>query len=137
MQTHEIAEEKDMFIISPVEEIVWKSYPQIENLLVRFVGGDKKILINMSRVNFIDSQGVVFLLRVRRLVEINGGYFAMYGLTENVDNVLTKLQLKRLLNVMSNAEVCFERMAKMGTNNGNIIRVDFDPVESARIPVSA
>jgi anti-anti-sigma regulatory factor len=64
----------------------------------------------MDNVDFIDSIGVVFLLRMRELIEGNGGFFAMYNLKEGVERVLRRLRLEKILHVFKSAEECFASM---------------------------
>ena len=68
------------------------------------------VAFNMSDVDFIDSIGLVFLLRMREITETKGGSFAIYNLRPRVDRVLKRLNLSRILNIIESAEDYFSGM---------------------------
>ncbi len=91
-------------------ELTSRCYPAFEEKLKNECKNGKKIIFIMDEVDFIDSIGVVFLLRMRELVEGNGGFFAMYNLKSYVERVLRRLRLEKVLHVYKSAEECFASM---------------------------
>lgn len=118
MEKYSIVKEKDMFVVQPEGDIACRSYSEFEkNLTDNFELGVKAVF-NMEKVDFIDSQGVVFLLRMQELVEANGGCFSIYNLKHNVEKVLRRLQLEKILNVTRDAEKCFIKFGEFKEDRG-------------------
>lgn len=120
MDKYSIMKEKDLFIVQPEGDIACRSYPEFEKKLVGNLKLGGKAVFNMEKVDFIDSQGVVFLIRMRELVEANGGCFSIYNLKHNVEKVLRRLQLEKVLNVTRNAEKCFIKFGEFEDDRGII-----------------
>ncbi len=91
-------------------ELTSRCYPRFEEKLKDECEQGNKIVFIMDGVEFIDSIGVVFLLRMRELVDGNGGFFAMYDLRADVERVLRRLRLEKVLHVYKSAEECFASM---------------------------
>lgn len=118
MEKSTILKEKDMFVVQPEGEIACRSYPEFEKILEGSLELGLKAVFNMEKVDFIDSQGVVFLLRMRDLIDANGGCFSIYNLKYNVENVLRRLQLEKILHVTRDAEMCFIKFCELEDDGG-------------------
>jgi len=96
-----------MLILKPQGEITMRAYPEFEKNLTQDITPGMKLIVNLEGVEFVDSQGIIFLLRLRQIAEINNVRFMMYNLNYQIDKVITRLRLDRILNVAKNTERCF------------------------------
>jgi anti-anti-sigma factor len=109
MDKFETFNTKDMIIAAPEGEMVSRSYPEIENAIVGGLDGFEKmkVVFNMEKVGFIDSAGIIFLLRLKSMVASRGGSMVVYNLKQNIEKTLVKLRLDTVLNLSKDAEQCF------------------------------
>lgn len=112
MERHSILKGKDLLVVFLEGEIVSRSYPEFEKKLMGDMESRRNVLFNMEKVDFVASQGGAFLLRMRNLIDVNGGYFSIYNLNPNVERVLKRLQLEKVLNVTSDVEKCFNKLCQ-------------------------
>jgi anti-anti-sigma factor len=99
-------EKSYVWTIYPMGEIVSHSFLDIEQKIMKGELAEKKLAFNMEKVDFIDSQGIVFLLKVSRIVEKRNGKLVIYNMNHNVRRVLKRLQLDRILNIYDDVEEC-------------------------------
>jgi anti-anti-sigma factor len=104
----EIFAEKDMITAVPVGKIRSGEYPEIEEKIAGTIGssGSTKVLLNMENVNFINSAGIIFLLRLKKMIAARGGAMVMYNLHNSLESRFVKLRLDKVLNISKNAEQC-------------------------------
>ncbi len=107
METYKMSSESDFIIVKPEGEITSRSYPEFEQKLGRLLCEDAKLLFDMSAVTFINSVGIVFLLRIAGMAENSCAYFTMYNLAGNIERIMRRLQLQSVLNVAADAEAAF------------------------------
>lgn len=107
MNSYIFLTQKDMLILKPQGEITMRAYPEFEKNLTQDITPGMKLIVNLEGVEFVDSQGIIFLLRLRQIAEINNVRFMMYNLNYQIDKVITRLRLDRILNVAKNTERCF------------------------------
>jgi anti-anti-sigma factor len=112
MEKYSILLEKDLLVVQPASDIVSRSYPGFEKRYVSNISEGAKVVFNMEKVNFVDSQGIVFLLRARELADFRGAQFSIYNLKGHISKALKRLQLEKLLNVSQDAEGCFMDIAE-------------------------
>lgn len=106
MENYELKMESDMIVVAPEGEITSRSYPEFEEKLTVCADSSMNVLFDMQNVTFINSVGIVFLLRMREMAEREHAHFVMYGLSSNVERIVRRLQLIELLNVVDNIEIC-------------------------------
>lgn len=71
-------------------------------------GGDKKILVDCSQLNYISSAGLGVFMSYIQDIEKNNVKLVIYGLNEKVLNVFGILGLNQLLKLESNLEAAKE-----------------------------
>jgi anti-anti-sigma factor len=123
MNRYSLFRQEDLIVVRPEGEIDSRSYPELENKLMEVMSPRHKVIFNMQNVDFMDSKGVVFMLRMREVVEINGSYFAIYNVSENVGKILRRLQIEKILNVCGDVEKCFGKILEYddGKNQAPLI----------------
>lgn len=101
MVTIEINIEENIYEISVSGEIDASSSIQLDNELeTAFNSGEKKLLINLSGLQYISSAGLgVFIARLEEMQEKNI-QLVFFGLQENVKHVFTLLGLDELLTIV-------------------------------------
>ena len=62
-------------------------------------GGQKDILLNLSKVSFMDSSGLSVILFCKRTCEEANGTFAVYGLQSYVNNLVNLTNLNKTIDI--------------------------------------
>ena len=74
------------------------SLMSLENLLRKSIGaGTKKLILDLSALNFIDSAGIGLLLSCSGLIEQQGGRMLISGVQGNVAHTLEIVHLDRVI----------------------------------------
>lgn len=63
-------------------------------------GGKKDIILNLSKVNFMDSSGLSVILFCKRACEEAGGTFSICALQSYVNNLVTLTNLNKTVTVL-------------------------------------
>ena len=96
-----------MIVLLPEGEMVSRAYPETEKEVAEEMSaGRTKVMLNMERVGFIDSAGIIFLLRLKNIVASRGGCLIVYNGQRNVESTLIKSKLEKVLNISKDAEQC-------------------------------
>lgn len=61
--------------------------------------GEKQVLLNLSKVNFMDSSGLGVILFCKRTCEEGGGTFGIYGLQNYVNNLVNLTNLNKTIDI--------------------------------------
>jgi anti-sigma B factor antagonist len=64
----------------------------------------KKLVVDLSKVNYIDSSGLAVLIEGMQNVEAYGGKFALAGLQENVRPIFEIARLDQVFRIFSDTE---------------------------------
>jgi len=123
MEKYTFFTQKDLVVILPYGDIKSRSYPKLERKIIRELKPNIKLIINMENIKFLDSHGIVFLLRVREIVQSYEGYFAIYNLSNHITTIIKRLQLENILNIASSPENCFINASRFETANRMTISV--------------
>jgi anti-anti-sigma factor len=62
-------------------------------------GGKKNIVLNLSKINFMDSSGLSVILFCKRACEEAGGTFAICNLQSYVNNLVTLTNLNKTVTI--------------------------------------
>ena len=83
--------------------------PQLRELInARVEGGDSRIAIDLSKVEFIDSSGLGALINGLKVTRLAGGDLRIAAPTEQVKLVLGLTNMERVLKIFDNAETAFD-----------------------------
>jgi anti-anti-sigma factor len=109
MANCEIFSEKDMLVVVPEGEMDSREYPEMENTIIGNIlpAMKTKVIFNMGKVDSIDGDGVIFLLRMKSIITANGGYMMIYSLNQEVERTINSLLPDKVLNHSKNVEKCF------------------------------
>lgn len=64
--------------------------------------GQKNVLLNLSKVSFMDSSGLSVILFCKRTCEEGGGTFGAYGLQNYVNNLVNLTNLNKTVDIFQN-----------------------------------
>ena len=99
MEKVEVEFEEGLIVVKPEGEIAHRTYPEFEDNLENKVEEGIKVQFDMKKVTFFSSLGVVFLLKMKEMVESKGGKFEIFRLKSNLKSSLKKMSLEKFLNV--------------------------------------
>jgi anti-anti-sigma factor len=99
MFTCHIINEDEFTMIFPEGELGYDDCHALENIVSGHMGSGMILSFNMGNVSFIDSAGVGFLMKMKKLAEKRNGSFEMRHLPKNVKLVIDRLALNEFLNV--------------------------------------
>ena len=91
-------------MIAPSICIDYHTYPKLETKLSRLIRNETRVSFDLSNMDYIDSAGVGFLLRVRNLAEMRGGRFEILNTSLRLRRIFRKLQLISILNIHKKPE---------------------------------
>lgn len=74
-------------------------------------GGALKIILDMSRMNYIDSQGVRTIFNAHRHLKNNNGDIALLNPAAKVLHIFETLNLSKVISVFENEEEAFAYLA--------------------------
>ena len=67
----------------------------------------REVVVDLSRVNYIDSSGLAVLIEGMQNVEEYGGKFALTGLQENVRSIFEIARLDQVFRIFPDVEAAF------------------------------
>ena len=97
MENFRIVYREDQVVVGPEGELTRSSYPEFETSLRESLSGNVAVEFDMSKVDFVDSSGVVFMLRMRELLEGRNLDFVFSNLNDNAREMLLGLKLEKIL----------------------------------------
>ncbi|MBI5475645.1 MAG: STAS domain-containing protein [Ignavibacteriales bacterium] len=74
--------------------------------------GNKSLIINMQRVNYMNSSGIGAIISAHTSYKKNGGEVKLAGLTENVENLLAITRLVEVFDVHESLDGAIESFFK-------------------------
>src|SRR5688572_26685576 len=82
------------------QNVDFRNCEQIKSAIAGLVGqGQDKIVLNLQQVGFMDSSGLGVILFSKRTCDEAGGTFAMCGLQNYVNNLVTLTNLNKTVNI--------------------------------------
>jgi anti-sigma B factor antagonist len=108
---HEIKDQNGAIVISFEGDMDLQSSPQAREALLDCVGRNRPVLVDLSRVNYIDSSGVASLVESLQTARKRGSKLVLVSVSETAMRVF---KLARLETVFSIFETLDEALAKTG-----------------------
>ncbi len=105
-----IGKEKNITIIEMQGELDSRSSPEVQDQLLNAVERDSKIVLDMSRVDYMSSAGLRTLLVLYRRIKENVGQIIVTGLNDEVRDVMA---ITGFLDFFETAETRREAIAAM------------------------
>ena len=95
---HSVREERTSLVVAFQGDVDLESSPRARQVLLESVGRGKKVLVDLSGVEYIDSSGVASLVEAFKLAKTRSQEFALASVS---GSALRVLQLARLDKVFS------------------------------------
>lgn len=84
------------------QNVDFRNCETIKSSVATVVGGGKKdILLNLTKVNFMDSSGLSVILFCKRTCEEAGGTFGVFGLQSYVSNLVNLTNLNKTISIFA------------------------------------
>lgn len=95
-----VTTESDFHIIAPLEDVDPKNALELETLLQKVIGeGHRKIILDFSRVNYIESSGLGAIVRAHRLIKDQNGMIILGGCNEGLRKVFSLINFQRFFKI--------------------------------------
>ena len=90
----------DALVLLPIDRLYGDNARSFELLIMRFIdGGERRLVIDCSRLHFISSAGLRVLLVSARALETNKGRLAVCGMTAGVEAIYRMSGMDRIVPV--------------------------------------
>lgn len=76
-------------VVEIIGDIDGKTAPEIQQQLQSEIGADPKILLDMSKVEYMSSAGLRMLLSMYRQVKESDGRIVLAGLSEEIQDIMS------------------------------------------------
>ena len=111
----EVTEERtgDVLVLLPSERLDSSSARAFESILMGHVSnGQRRIVVDFSRLHFIASSGLRVLLLAARALKVESGMLALCAMETNVENVFRVSGLHRIIAVETSRDAAIELVAQ-------------------------
>lgn len=101
----------DNYVILNLQEEKLNSIiaPELKSAIIMYnAQGRNNIILNLSEVKFADSSGLSALLRANSICSSANGLFILFGISENVRNLINITHLDRVFNILPTQQEAIE-----------------------------
>lgn len=101
--------EGDSFIVAPLEDIDQNTSPLLEKELKTAIGdGCRKLILDFSRVTYIESSGIGAIVRAHRLMKERGGAIVLGGCNESMQKIFKLVNFQRYFKITGSLNEAME-----------------------------
>jgi len=101
-------EEKGYAIIELDGEVDLSCSPDARKQILECLGANKDLLVDLSRVTYIDSSGVASLVEGYQTAKKKSLKFGLVGVSEAAMNVLQLARLDKVFPIHANVDACLQ-----------------------------
>ena len=101
---HEIKEEGDAIIVAFSGDVDLESSPDARKILLECVGKHKPVLVDLSKVGYIDSSGVASLVESLQSARKKGSDLLLVAVSEGALRVLQLARLDKVFTICDSIE---------------------------------
>lgn len=102
-------QEGDSRIVAPLEDIDQNTSPGLEKELKSAIAaGCQKIILDFSRVTYIESSGIGAIVRAHRLIKERGGAIVLGGCNESMQKIFKLVNFQRYFKITGSLEEALE-----------------------------
>jgi anti-sigma B factor antagonist len=95
--------QNDAPVVRAAGEVDLRTSPQLREVLLKVAQSKpKRLIIDLSDVDYMDSSGVGTMVEVKRLIERAGGRLILVALQPRVRSVFEVTQLERFFDIANN-----------------------------------
>lgn len=101
--------EGESLIIAPLEDIDQNTSPGLEKELKTAINdGCRKLILDFSRVSYIESSGIGAIVRAHRLMKDRGGSIILGGCNEGMQKIFKLVNFQRYFKITGSLEEAME-----------------------------
>jgi len=101
---HEVIKKQAASIVVLKGDVDLESSPAAREVLLKSVEGAGKVLVDLSRVTYIDSSGVASLVEALQAAKRNGGRFALVAASDPTRRVLELARLDKVFTIYTTVD---------------------------------
>ena len=101
---HEVIKKQGASIVVLKGDVDLESSPAAREVLLKSVEGAGKVLVDLSRVTYIDSSGVASLVEALQAAKRNGGRFALVAASDPTRRVLELARLDKVFTMYTTVD---------------------------------
>lgn len=91
-------------IMFPINDLDSMTGEEIHDHIKTVIGEVDAVIVNFSRVNYLNSSGLRELIQILKYLKDNGKKMALTRLSENIQKIFTNTNLHRLFDIKDNDE---------------------------------
>jgi anti-sigma B factor antagonist len=96
--------QNEILILSIDGNIDSKTAPELQQKIVEATNDSNKIIIDMSKVEFVSSAGLRVLLMVYRQIKTNDGIVVLVGVSEEIKEVMAMTGFMNFFKIYENTD---------------------------------
>lgn len=99
--------QNDILIIIVEGNVDSKTAPELQQKIVEVTHDSKKVIIDMTKVEFVSSAGLRVLLMVYRQIKTNNGIVVLVGVSEEIKEVMSMTGFINFFKIFENIDQSF------------------------------
>jgi anti-sigma B factor antagonist len=101
---HEISEQQGASVVAFTGEVDLESSPAAREILLKCLESTSKVIVDLSKVSYIDSSGVASLVEALQAAKKNGSQFALAAVSEPTRRVLELARLDKVFTLYDSVD---------------------------------
>jgi len=101
---HEISEQQGASVVTFTGEVDLESSPAAREILLKCLESTSKVIVDLSKVSYIDSSGVASLVEALQAAKKNGSQFALAAVSEPTRRVLELARLDKVFTLYDSVD---------------------------------
>ena len=101
---HEISEQQGASVVAFTGEVDLESSPAAREILLKCLESTSKVIVDLSKVSYIDSSGVASLVEALQAAKKNGSQFALAAVSEPTRRVLELARLDKVFTLYGSVD---------------------------------
>lgn len=106
---YEVSNEDQYTVISLKGEVDLHFSPTARKQILKYLGSDNNVLVDLSGVEYIDSSGVASLVEGYQLAKTNKLVFGLLNTSEPAQHVLALARLDKIFPMYASIEDCISK----------------------------
>ena len=101
---HEISEKQGASVVAFTGEVDLESSPAAREILLKCLESTSKVIVDLSKVSYIDSSGVASLVEALQAAKKNGSQFSLAAASEPTRRVLELARLDKVFTMYGSVD---------------------------------
>lgn len=108
---HEVTEHDEAVVIAFTDEVDLQTSPEAREILLQWSGGGKPVVVDLSKVAYIDSSGIASLVEALQTARKGGGDLLLAAPSDAAMRVLELARLDKVFTICPDLD---EALGKVG-----------------------